>query len=476
MSDAASQVTSTAPAPSTAAATAPAAAKPSTPAPRSYLQAVRTIAKPSATLPKTSTGGPHHHEHDSESGSEYTTDSGSDYDDDTEDEAEQARRVRFRQMIANPMASASALEKPFDHLVLDAGPIFNNMTELGRLANHFYTVPDVIQEIRNADQRRELKNNVHFQLKIREPEPEDMVAVMEFAKKTGDYAALSIPDLKVMALTYTLEREQNGVAHLRSDPRASARVTQAPGAAHLVAEMNNLSLDQNQAKHEEAEAFELRPKPKRADDDDGWITPANLAFKQAQDSGALPDLNSTPKGPLSVACATTDFAVQNVALQIGLNLASVSGYAIKHLKTRVLRCFSCFTVTRQMEKKFCPTCGHPTLNRVPGRVDQKGNLHLFLSKKFRVNKQGTKYTIPRPVRGRHPTLVLREDQKEFERAVQHNKTKKANGSAFDLDYVPDFLSSNRGKPGTRVMSDIVGHGRRNPNVAKRTGNRKKKSH
>lgn len=42
--------------------------------------------------------------------------------------------------------------------------------------------------------------------------------VTEFSKKTGDYASLSATDIKVIALTYRLEKEKVGTDHLRTDP------------------------------------------------------------------------------------------------------------------------------------------------------------------------------------------------------------------------------------------------------------------
>lgn len=44
--------------------------------------------------------------------------------------------------------------------------------------------------------------------------------VNEFSKKTGDYASLSLADIKVLALTYELEVEVQGNAdHLNKEPR-----------------------------------------------------------------------------------------------------------------------------------------------------------------------------------------------------------------------------------------------------------------
>lgn len=42
--------------------------------------------------------------------------------------------------------------------------------------------------------------------------------VTEFSKKTGDFGVLSTPDLKVLALTYTLEKRENGDANIRTEP------------------------------------------------------------------------------------------------------------------------------------------------------------------------------------------------------------------------------------------------------------------
>ena len=45
-----------------------------------------------------------------------------------------------------------------------------------------------------------------------------LLAVSEFAKKTGDYRSLSLTDLKVIALVYDLEKENVGTEHLKSAP------------------------------------------------------------------------------------------------------------------------------------------------------------------------------------------------------------------------------------------------------------------
>jgi rRNA maturation endonuclease Nob1 len=44
------------------------------------------------------------------------------------------------------------------------------------------------------------------------------VAVVQFARATGDLQALSEVDLKLIALAYTLETQAHGTSHLRSKP------------------------------------------------------------------------------------------------------------------------------------------------------------------------------------------------------------------------------------------------------------------
>jgi RNA-binding protein NOB1 len=46
-------------------------------------------------------------------------------------------------------------------------------------------------------------------------------------------------------------------------------------------------------------------------------------------------------GKRRVGCITTDYALQNVLLQMGMMLISVDGLVIKRVKQFVLQCFGC---------------------------------------------------------------------------------------------------------------------------------------
>lgn len=53
--------------------------------------------------------------------------------------------------------------------------------------------------------------------------------VTEFAKQTGDYISLSATDIKVIALTYQLEKEKVGTDHLRSAPAVAKTINATKG-------------------------------------------------------------------------------------------------------------------------------------------------------------------------------------------------------------------------------------------------------
>ncbi len=62
------------------------------------------------------------------------------------------------------------------------------------------------------------------------------------------------------------------------------------------------------------------------DDDDGWITPGNVKEKRAAMAGRGEEEAETR---VRVACMTTDFAMQNVLKQIGLNIVGTNGMIIR---------------------------------------------------------------------------------------------------------------------------------------------------
>jgi RNA-binding protein NOB1 len=163
---------------------------------------------------------------------------------------------------------------------------------------------------------------------------------------------------------------------------------------------------------------------------------------------------------------------------MNMNLVSTGGHRISKIKNWVLRCHACFTVTGDVEKKFCPKCGSATLMRVSCTTNSKGEIKYHLVRDFQYRLRGTVYDIPNPKGGRRTNnLVLREDQREFVKA-QETQSKKKIVDLFD----PDFVPLHNNKMESRTMNnnmfgtDVIGFGRRNPNQGrKRTGKGKKRS-
>jgi len=73
-----------------------------------------------------------------------------------------------------------------------------------------------------------------------------------------------------------------------------------------------------------------------------------------------------------VGCLTTDFAMQNVLIQMGLNVLSVDGMLVRQVRTYVMRCYGCMRITKDTSRQFCPHCGNKTLRRLSTSIDENG--------------------------------------------------------------------------------------------------------
>ncbi|OTB18163.1 hypothetical protein K445DRAFT_9129 [Daldinia sp. EC12] len=409
-------------------------------------------------------------------------------------------------------------------------------------AHELYTLPSVISEIRDAATRTRVETTLLPFIKLRSPRPESIKFVTDFARRTGDLEVLSRPDLHLIALTYELECERNGGDwRLRKTPGQKGLNGKAPsqqkegdatgqndganvenkkedvenhnegGQAQLEAEkvdenvgdksetreqptvqqetvtqgLDSLSLEPSALPtvdtiSENTATSEATPAEQQEDDDDddgeGWITPSNLKKHQAKDQLSAPE--QPIQKFLQVALLTSDYAMQNVALRVNLNLVSPSLARITRVKTWVLRCHGCFAISRNMEKQFCPKCGQPTLTRVSCSTNAAGEFTVHLKRNFQWNNRGNVYSVPKPVHGsangkaRGPgggkggwgrELIFAEDQKEYlKKSTEQKKTRQRD--IMDEDYLPSILTGDRsgGGPG-RIR---VGAGR-NVNSRKR---------
>lgn len=219
------------------------------------------------------------------------------------------------------------------------------------------------------------------------------------------------------------------------------------------------------------------------DDDDGeWITPENLheeMLKNANEKISEVDTSSTF---IKVALATGDFACQNVALQIGLNLMNaMSGKRIKRVRNYMLRCHACFRLTPLPKdgtpKHFCSHCGGATLLRCAVSVDSKtGEITPHLKKNFEWHRRGDKYSLASPLSKnsskkngnagyqhnpskRQEVVLLNEDQKEYQILIKNEQWQRRQneklleewiGGGSADNYISPFNSVQKGHSAVKV--------------------------
>ncbi|KAL1387321.1 Nin one binding Zn-ribbon like-domain-containing protein [Phyllosticta capitalensis] len=476
------------------------------------------------------------------------------------------------------------VKKPVNSLVIDAGPIIKNSPPVSTLiaqAEAIFTIPSVVSEIRDEATRARVETTLLPFLTQRNPRPETVKIVSDFARKTGDYQVLSATDIQLIALAREIECERNGGDwRLRNapgqkgtngkppkkekkstggkdekqgedeatqsaddqdsaEPSADAPAPSAPDAAdELTSALENTHITAESPKEADSIAAETQPvateddaetpaesqaaednedgwtttsntntKPKRKQrkhksskeaeptppavkendaetpaepqaagdsDSDDWITPSNIKRKQQEDDKA--GSGAAEPRHMQAAIMTTDYAMQNVILQMGLNLLSPALNRIKFAKSYVLRCYACFLVTKQMDKQFCPRCGKPSLTRVSCSTSATGEFKLHLKKDWQINNRGERYSIPKPAtksasgritsgggaQGWGADLILAEDQREYTRAMSELKRQKQR-DLMDEDYLPGILTGDRSRAGGRPK---VGAGR-NVNSRKR---------
>lgn len=383
-------------------------------------------------------------------------------------------------------------------LVLDTAPFINRI-QFAQYGNEYYTIPEVLKEVRDG-KARAFMESLPITIKTREPSPESYNAVVEFSKKTGDFPTLSKVDLKVLALAYMLEVEVKGSAeHLRTSP-ITAEIKSLPASTEVYlprAESSSTASTQDSApsaattpaasattpESDEKDAAESNSADEDgdfsdsdsekgelvgfgefdSDDDDGWIGNDNIKEYTKTFLGREEGALESDKD-VRVSVLTSDFAMQNVLLQIGLHLTSADGVTIKSLRQWILRCFSCFRLCRDMTKLFCPSCGNNTLQRVQCSVGADGQTTLS-NVNTKISTRGTIYSIPKPKGGcKAKNLILSPN------SVPGWGVANGKDSHRDLD--DTFASrSSRHAQG----SVVVGYGRKNPNEGKSGhGTRRKK--
>lgn len=422
-------------------------------------------------------------------------------------------------------------DQKVQYLVVDTSAFIRNAA-LQDIGVNIITEQDVVNEITNKRQLRRLVV-LPYDLTIKNAFPEDVKFVTEFAKKTGDYTSLSATDIKVIALTYRLEKEYVGTDNIRTVPIVPQTIDSSVHRAENLlkpvagfympqekknenkdvdsdnilkensvennaqinsdleikeavtttaydssqkslslhsddsiidsesdyetadsdteyAETNDLSerfskleceptefivkdtdetihnvddilapvvdtkteskysnSECNESEEDGDEEYDSNEDEEDDEDDDsGWITPKNITAVKKDI-----DVETLEQKPVTVACLTMDFAMQNVLKQIGLNVVALDGRVIKQMRTFILRCHACFKTTSIMTKIFCPSCGNKTLKKVAVSLDEEGNQQIHINFRKPISKKGKRFSLPMPQGGKHANNpILCEDQ------------------------------------------------------------------
>ena len=208
------------------------------------------------------------------------------------------------------------------------------------------------------------------------------------------------------------------------------------------------------------------------DDGDGdWIAPSPPAAKDSAVSVTDTRVvggGRSAQARTSVVCITSDFAMQNVLLQMGLALASAQGKLIREVKTWVLKCDACFNITDKMDKLFCPTCGNATLARLGVSIAADGAPSYHYRKHRDFNTRGTVFALPTPQGGRSGGgLLLREDQLLMGKWAQKARERVVQEPMFgDRDAAPVGVGPAKPTATSQVAEIVVGYGRTNPNATR----------
>ncbi|VDN01880.1 unnamed protein product [Thelazia callipaeda] len=289
----------------------------------------------------------------------------------------------------------TAKDVPVQRLVVDSSA-FIKRAPLHELGSEIYTVPGVIDELK-CEKMRHLLASLPFEIQVQEPSRDSLHIITEFSKKTGDYPSLSAVDLKLLSLTHDLHLELCGASSLNYEFKGTEQyethISSTKNESESYSNINNTDNDITDQRS--------------SDSDCGTWLDENNVDELLQNSGE----EVVPVKDLKVACITSDFAMQNILLRLGLNLLSINGYKISRLKNYILRCRACFATTANMTKRFCHRCGNDSLHRVAVSINEDGTMQLHINWDRLKSARGLKHSLPAPKGGKHAVgPQLFEDQ------------------------------------------------------------------
>lgn len=328
------------------------------------------------------------------------------------------------------------------YIVVDTNYFINYPAEVRQLAtqNKLVTTHSVIGEI--LDPKTQQNMITHFpDLEKLTPEGKYTNTVVNFSKKTGDFISLSSVDLELLGLAVQLIKKAKKGRFLKKEPSRPQNVT---GGKKSKEDTLGWGMDW------------------ASDDESGWVGPNNIheMNKQTAETGGFENIG--------VGLMTEDFAMQNIALQLGVPLVNVDGKIITKLKSYVLECFSCWEITRQADQVFCKACGKNTLLKVTCEFLDNGEFILYRKKNKQIKVRGSRYAIPDPKGGREINEIILYDDDFLKPKIQShirrvNAKKYREEGQMSQNYDMGLGFDDITKKNMKYKTVQIGHGGKNPN-------------
>lgn len=185
-------------------------------------------------------------------------------------------------------------------------------------------------------------------------------------------------------------------------------------------------------------------------------------------------LGVEPVADVRATCASADYSVQNVLLQMGITPLTFDGYAVRSVKLWGLVCRGCFHFTRDTQKVFCPKCGNDTVVKVPIIVDQDGQANILNSGRP-MRRKGSVYSVPKVQGGRGWKPIYAEDDvmiggrdRQLRHAENLQNKERQTRDPFNEDNATRAWYQRGGNGSKGGPSDMprlkAGVGRGNPNA------------
>ena len=392
-------------------------------------------------------------------------------------------------------------EKEKSYMILDTS-FFIKLTSLNLDQNKYYTTQYIVNEIRDPKARDFYQLNKNF-IEIKNPTKDSIKKVSKFAKESNDLTYLSIADLSVMALAYETIKNIGLIEKLNKKPLNYTIISQ-----------DKIQDEINKKKEKEKEKEENKINENKIinlnedEDEDDWITPENLYTKLDEMNGIREIKNNNNKKDddkisninninnindnikmniednkeendknkaneeINVFVNTADFTLQNVCMKMGIPILGVDGLRIRNIKNYILKCTVCYKFIFEIDKKFCPYCGYPYLMKIGYNIFANGEIKIN-DRKPEPRKRGQIFDLPAPSTKKNGTVyILTEDQipkKGFnKRDVDINKILENYESFKELPKHDSNIQINSSK------QYKWGFPKKNPNIAKKYYNKKKK--